>query len=95
MSNPQSAEFQLQLPTQTIVTTAFVKSRQNGKCPVLSNRTVCLILTVYMTRLAKKFCDKLFSIIPFILFQQFNKTQLSAENTILLLFTLIASTNVT
>jgi len=37
----QTAKFQLNLPTQTIVTTAFVRSPQNVKCPcstVLNNR---------------------------------------------------------
>jgi len=34
----QNAKFQLSLPTQTVVTAAFVTSLQKVKCLVLSNR---------------------------------------------------------
>ena len=34
----QTAKFQLNLSTQTIVTAAFVRSPQNVKCPILGNR---------------------------------------------------------
>jgi len=33
-----NTKFQLNLPTQTVVTTAFVRSLQNVKCPILNKR---------------------------------------------------------
>jgi len=64
----QSAKLQLNLSMETIVTAAFVKLLQNVKCPVLGNR---LFNPVSVHGLLGKFCDKLFSTIPFLLFQQF------------------------
>ena len=74
---------------QTIVTLTFVRSPQNVKCPVLSNHLI------NPDRLLGNFVINLLVPYTFCFLNSFTKTRLSAENTTLLLFTLIASTNVT
>jgi len=78
----QTAQFQLNLPMQTIVTAAFVRSsqskmssiKQSGQCPVhgLLENSARNVLAPY----------------PFSCLNSLIKTQLFAENIILLMFSL-------
>jgi len=92
----QRAKFQLNFPTQTIVIAAFVRSPQSMKCPVLGNRLFNLD-SVY--GLLGYSAINLLAPYPFSCLNSLTKAWSSAEITIFLLFTLlftlIASTNVT
>jgi len=70
---------------QTIVTMAFVRLPQNVKCSVLGNRLFNFDSVHGLLR--KSAINFLASYFYFYL-NSLNKTRLSAENTILLLFTL-------
>jgi len=76
----QSAKFQLNLFTQTIVTAAFVRLPQNMTCPVLGNRLFSPDNVHGLLRNSAPY--------PFLCLNNLIKTRLSAENTILLLFAL-------
>jgi len=96
----QSAKFQLNLFTQTIVTMAFVSERvssfltahqafvrspQNVKCPVLGN---CLFNPDNVHGLQGNSATNFLAPYPFFCLKSLIKTRSSAENTTLLLFTL-------
>jgi len=71
--------------TQTIVTVAFVRLPQNVKCPVLGN---CLFNSDNVHGLSGNLVTNFLPLYLFFCFNSLNKTQSSAENTILLLFML-------
>jgi len=90
----QNAKFHLNLPTQTTVAAAFVRSPHNVKYEVLSNCMNSLFNPNSVYGLLGNSAINFLTPHLFYCLNSLIKTQ-SFANTILLLFTLIASTNIT